>query len=239
MITTNSSPPSRHTRPTSLRSSATLIRRWPTSMSNSSPVEWPSVSFTSLKPSRSNSTIDVGRLRAVAGKQPPQLLLQRKSIGQAGQLVVMGEPPQLLFRLQAVGDVLVGPGDVPHRAVGVVHRRRGEPDVDPGAVLAQPLELHVADRLAVEGALEQRLRLRLALGRHENERAAEHLLGGVAEHPLGAAVPEHDAPLAAGADDRDRRCVDHGRERILGSLHLVGGGAGLVLRVVRALAPSG
>ena len=120
-------------------------------------------------------------------------------------------------------------------SVEIVHRRRGDPDVDPDAVLAHPFQFHVADRLALEGALEQRLRLRLAFGRHENEGSAERLLRGIAEHPLGAAVPDHHAPLAAGADDGDRRRVDHGGERVLGFSHLVGGGASLFLAAFERL----
>ena len=67
-ITMNSSPPSRQTWP---RSPATSTSRCPTSISSWSPVEWPSVSLTSLKPSRSNSAIAVGRrCRSAAAPAP-------------------------------------------------------------------------------------------------------------------------------------------------------------------------
>ena len=63
-------------------------------------------------------------LAGVAGEQAPQLLLQREPIRQAGQLVVMREPPELLLGSLVIGDVLIRPRDVPHRAVEVVHRGR-------------------------------------------------------------------------------------------------------------------
>jgi hypothetical protein len=69
-------------------------------------------------------------IAAFAGEQAPQLLLQRQPVGQAGQLIIMGEPPQLLLGLLAARDVLVDPGHVADGAVEVVHRSGGDPDVD-------------------------------------------------------------------------------------------------------------
>jgi hypothetical protein len=121
-------------------------------MSSSSPVEWPSVSLTSLKPSRSNSAIAVGRLQA------SQLLLQLQPVRQPGELIVVREPPQLLFRLHAIGDVFIDPGHAADAAVGIMHRCRGDPDIDKRAIFAPAFGLYVADGLAPERPIEQCLR---------------------------------------------------------------------------------
>ena len=141
----------------------------------------------------------------------------------------MSEPPQLLLRLLAVGDVLVGPGDAANGAVEIVHRSGGDPDVDQRAVLAQAPQLHVSNGLAFEGAVEQSLRYRLLATRYDLGSLAEHLLGRIAEYLLGPSAPEHEIPAGFRADDRHRRCVDHGRQRVLGLAQFVGSAAGFIL----------
>ena len=50
---------------------------------------------------------------------------------------------------------------------------------------------------------------------------AEHLRLGVAVHVLGGAIPHEQPAIEVRADDRDRRRVDDGVERILGALQIV------------------
>ncbi len=153
---------------------------------------------------------------AVAGEQPSQLLLQQQAVRQSGQLVVVRQPAQLLFRLLAGGDVLVDPGHAAYGSVRIAHGRGGHPHVDQRAVLALSLQLHIPDRFALEGAVEQPLRHRFVAGGDDLGALPQHLGGRVAEDLLCAPAPEHEAALVAGADDRHRRGIDHGRERILG-----------------------
>ena len=61
---------------------------------------------------------------------------------------------------------------------------------------------------------------------------ADGFLGGVAEDAFGGAVPQEDAPVRIGADDRHRRGVDHRRQRVLGLLQVVGGAAGVFLALL-------
>ena len=60
------------------------------------------------------------------------------------------------FYLFAVGDIFVGPGDAADGVVEIVHRRGGDAHVDQRAVLPPAPQLHIADGLALEGAVEQR-----------------------------------------------------------------------------------
>ncbi len=95
-------------------------------------------------------------LGAAAGQKPAELLLQRKPVGQAGELVVVGDALQLILGASALGDVLVGAHHAAHRAVWIVHWRASKADVDHPAVLAHALEMEIADRFAGKEALEQR-----------------------------------------------------------------------------------
>src|SRR5690606_7863241 len=56
------------------------------------------------------------------------------------------------------------------------------------------------------------------------DRAADHLLGGVAVHALGAAIPARHRPVRLAADDRVVRGLDDRREQRLGlvGLHTLG-----------------
>jgi hypothetical protein len=73
------------------------------------------------------------------------------------------------------------------------------------------------------------LRHRPVLRRHDRCRPTQHLVRGVAEHLLGSATPKHDLPVGIRADDRYRRRIDHGRERVLGGPQFFGCVAGLVV----------
>ena len=137
-------------------------------------------------------------------QQASELFLQRKPVGQAGQRIIMGKPPQLLFRQLAVGDVLVGTCHAAHGTVGIVHRRGCKPHIDHRAVLATPLQFDVPIGVAAGGALEQGLRVVHAVRRHELDRQTDHLFGGVAEHFFGHPIPEHGLAIKVAADDRDR-----------------------------------
>jgi hypothetical protein len=121
---------------------------------------------------------------------------------EAGQLIVMRELAELLFGRLAAGDVLVGERDVSHGAVRIVHGSGGEPDVEQGAVLAPALHVEVPDGLAAADAAKQRLGLRLGFGRHQHSLPAEHFIGPVAEHLLGAATPQHDGLIEIATDYR-------------------------------------
>jgi hypothetical protein len=92
-----------------------------------------------------------------AGKKPPKLLVQREAIGKTGQRIEMRQPPQLLLRALALGDIEIGACHPAHRSVEIVHRGGRDPDMDEGAVLAHSLHLDVAEGFAADGAVEQRL----------------------------------------------------------------------------------
>ena len=57
------------------------VRRWPTSTSSWSPVEWPSVSLTSLKPSRSNSAIAFGLVPPSPASRRPSSFCSVRRLG--------------------------------------------------------------------------------------------------------------------------------------------------------------
>ncbi len=75
----------------------------------------------------------------VACQQPFQFPLQRKAVGEAGQLIIVRKALQLLLGLEAVRDVFMYPRDTPHGAVGVVQWSGSALDIDQGAILAHPL----------------------------------------------------------------------------------------------------
>jgi hypothetical protein len=60
-----------------------------------------------------------------------------------------------------------------------------------------------------------------SLRRNDLHRAANCFFHGVTVNLLRRAVPQNDAAIEIAAGDRNRRCVDNGRERILGLLHFV------------------
>jgi len=119
------------------RSRAVDSRRPATSTSRRSPVEWPSVSFTSFEAVEVQQR-DRGR-DAVVAQQRVEPFFHGTPVGEAGELVEMGELPQLLLRLLAGRHVLVHERDAAHGAVLAEQRCCRQADVDDFAVLAQPL----------------------------------------------------------------------------------------------------
>ena len=172
------------------------------------------------------------RRTAGAAQEASKLSLQGEAVGKPGELVVVRDALELLFRAYVIGDVFVGARDTAHRAVGIVHGRGGGAHVDHLAVLAQPLEVQVAHDLAAQRALHQPDHLRAGWRRHLPRELADGFLGGVAEDALGGPVPQEDAAVRIGADDRDRRGVDHRRQRLLGLLQVVGGAGGVFLALL-------
>ena len=156
------------------------------------------------------------------GFQSDQLVVERHAIGQAGQLIEVREVAELLLGLLAVGDVVIGPGNAPDGAVGIVHRRRRHPDVDQRAVLVTALDLQVADRFAADCAVEKACRNFLVVRRNELGPLPQHLLGGIAENPFRGVAPQDQSPVGVRADDGNRRSVDDRGERFLRlSLHVL------------------
>ncbi len=131
-----------------------------------------------------------------------RVLLDRGLIGDCadhGQQVLHPVPeladPEIprLLRLPASHDVardLRGADDL---AALVADGRDRQGDLHQGSILAPPNRLVVIDPLAASDALEDRGHLVLAAGRSEDgDIATDHLLGGVAEQPLGSAIPAGD-----------------------------------------------
>ena len=99
---------------------------WRPRCSTASPLGWPNVSLTGLKPSRSRNMIAQGTLPAVAARQRlAEQLADPAAVGQAGQHVHIGEVGQPLLGLADLGDVgadaaeaLEPAGDVDDRIAG-------------------------------------------------------------------------------------------------------------------------
>jgi hypothetical protein len=81
--------------------------------------------------------------------------------------------------------------------------------VDPAAVLAHPYGLERLDGVAAAQALVQVLDLAVVVRiRQLGDRAADHLLRGVAEHALGGGVPARHDAIGRTPDDRIERGAD-------------------------------
>jgi hypothetical protein len=114
-----------------------------------------------------------------------------------------------LARADVAGDRR-GPDD---RAAAVADQGQREVDVDHGAVLAAPDGLEVPGVLAAVEPLEHALLLvAVVVGDALGERVADRLGGGVAEQPLGGAVPAGDHAGEVLAEDRVLRRVDDRRQ---------------------------
>jgi hypothetical protein len=72
---------------------------------------------------------------------PPEVVGEEVAVGQCGEFVVVGQPPDLVLGAMPVGDVLVRPGDLGRRPAWP---RLGDPgDLDPYAAAAGGQELHL------------------------------------------------------------------------------------------------
>jgi hypothetical protein len=121
--------------------------------------------------------------------------------GQLPQVVV--EPLALGLRLLALADI---PGDLrcaDDVARIVLDRRDRERNLDAPPVFATPLGLEVVDPLSRLEARDDLLFLGDAIWRDdERDVAADSLLRGIAEQPLGAVVPGSDGSVERLAHDR-------------------------------------
>src|SRR6185437_12495603 len=103
------------------------------------------------------------------------------------------EPGDLPLGLLPPGHVAGDLGDADDPPGVVLDRRDRQRDVDDGAVLAAPLRLVAGDPLAPADPLEDAGDLVALTRRHEQaDVAADRLLGGIAEDPLGPGVPARD-----------------------------------------------
>ena len=156
-------------------------------------------------------------LAIFVGEKALEPLLHGVAVGKPSELVEVCELAQLLFGPFARGDVLVHECDPTHPAVLGEYRRGGEANLDPGPVLADAGGLDRWNDLARAGACMEPRRFIDELGGNDRDLVADHLRLGVAVHVLGGAI-SHDQPaIEVRADDRDRRCVDDGVERVVGA----------------------
>jgi len=75
-----------------------------------------------------------------------QAVEQQATVGKPGQGVEVGEIANLLLVLLARGNVLGSEGD-PFVEIGRVDRRRGQDDVEQGAIFVSPAGFYGADAL--------------------------------------------------------------------------------------------
>ena len=155
-------------------------------------------------------------------QQAVERLRHRQAVGEPGELIEMRELAQLLLGLLAGGDVLVHKGDAAQDAVLGVERRRREAHVDEGSVLANSSGLEAADDLAAAGAAIDCVPRIRHVRRDDLGVLTEDLRFGVAVDVLGRAIPYEQLAIDIRAGDRDRRCVDHGVERVLRLAQFVG-----------------
>ena len=162
-----------------------------------SPVSWPSVSFTTLKRSRSRkSTADVALLAPRGHDRLVEAVLHEAAVGQPGERVVVRHVVDRALGVQPLGDVLHQGGEAGH-AAGGVHERR----VVPLALDVAAAARHVRERgLVALARFEQLPAHRLAGPRAPRARRAaaasglaDRLVGGEAEDRLGGGVPRGDA----------------------------------------------
>ena len=170
--------------------------------SSASPAEWPRLSFTVLKSSRSrNSTASWPPSRWSRVRRVVDAVTEQRLVGETGQRVVERLVRQLVLQPAVVGDVTEAPHAADDLTVDALRQRVA---VEDPAVLE--LERVVADgfRLVVQAADLGDERGRVAeLVEHERERVA---VVGVAED-LGRQLPHLGEP-AVGARD-PARSVDH------------------------------
>ena len=178
-------------------------------------------------PSSSSSVyprIEVSGVRS-SWDERDELVLEPVELAQAlvlGEQVALGglcERPGLLLRGEqalaiglgplALGDVLPDRRDADDFPRRVADGRVGERHVDEAVVLAPADRLELADPILRDDLPQDVEGLGTALLGHERrERLTEHLLGGVAEHPLRARVPARVAEIQRGARDRVARGLD-------------------------------
>ena len=120
---------------------------------------------------------------------------------------------QRLLGLPARRDVADDLGRAGDPARGVSDRRDREGDLERTAVLGEPDRLVVLDVIALLQPGQDLVFFGLALVRDEQpDVPADHLLGRVAEDPLGACVPGSNRPVQRLAQDRVRGRVHDRRE---------------------------
>ena len=147
MTIANSSPPMRPTVPLAATSSTSRLA---TARSTASPLGWPKVSLTGLKPSRSRNMIAHGTLpRGRAAQRFAEQLADAAAVGQAGQHVDVGEVGQALLRLANLGDVGADSAEAFEAAGGVDDRVAGHRDPARAARRRQ-LHLQRVERLLFE-----------------------------------------------------------------------------------------
>ena len=143
------------------------------------------------------------------------------AVGEPGELVKMRELAQLLLGPLAGGDVLVHERHPANPAVLGEYRCGGEAHFDRRPILADAGGLDRRNDLAGAGACMECERFVIELGGDHLDVLAEHLRLGVTVHFLRGAIPHEQPPIEVRADDRDRRRIDDGVERILGALQIV------------------
>ena len=179
MTMANSSPPIRPTWPNGPTS---LTSRWETLFSTASPLGWPNVSLTGLKPSRSRNMIAQGASPPERARQGlAEQLAHAAAIGQAREHVHVGEVGEPLLGLADLGDVLADAAEALELAGHVDDRIAGEADPARAAAGLQ-LHLEIGEGLAGEqGAAE-----RAGAAQRRRQRMADQLVGRAAEqggHP--------------------------------------------------------
>ena len=131
---------------------------------------------------------------------------EHRPVGKPGERVVIGHPLDALLVAAAVGDV-ADVGRVADRAAdgGL---RDGQLDRDLAAVGVREhgLDALADDRRGRRGHLAL---AEVAPRRDQRRRPAEHVGGGVAEHPLGGGVEADDHPGLVDGDEGVQRGVEH------------------------------
>jgi hypothetical protein len=146
-------------------------------LSTASPLGWPNVSLTGLKPSRSRNMIAQGTLpTGRAGQRLAEQLAHPAAIGKAREHVHVGEVGEALLGAADLGDVRADAAEALELAGHVDDRVAGERD-PAGAAPGLQLHLEIGERLAVEqGAAE-----RAVAAERRRERMADQLARRAAE----------------------------------------------------------
>ena len=106
-----------------------------------------------------------------------------------------------------------------HAALRVPDWRDGQRDGQKRTVLAPPHRLEVIDRAARAHLAQDVIFLRKPVGGDdERDGLADRFFSGVAEHPLGGAVPRRDDAVEVLADDRVVGGLDNGGKPECGSI---------------------
>jgi hypothetical protein len=163
------------------------------------------------------------------GHQQVVEVMRHASRQAADRLHLLGLPKLLVALLQcvlgllALGDVADDGGE--RQAVGPAQRRYRKLAWKEGAVFLAPRDLDgLAQRQVVVGGGGERRGVPglVRLRNQHHQRLAQHFVLGIAEHVLGAAIPERDVAVLVGGDDRvARRLRDRG-EPLVGRLQPVG-----------------